>query len=118
MASVIIVSGVLAASNADILQGGRLQTVPQGGYLTFEMQASDADATNQWNASVQLPGGDTPMESVLVPGTDTAGLAGILKSENKIQATFPVAQGGHTVFSVVLTGSAELTYRVTYTPAG
>jgi len=80
------------------------------------MQAADAVAANQYVATVQLPGGDTPMESVLVPGTDTAGLAGVLKSENKLMASFAVSQGGHVVFSVVETGDTEMVYRVTYTP--
>ena len=117
MAGVIILSGQEDASNTDILEGTRLQTAPSRGMITFELQASDNDATNNYTATVQLPSGDTPMESVRVPGTDTAGLAGILKTENKLMATFPIAQGGHVVFSVAETGDAELTWRVTFTPA-
>ena len=56
----IILSGQEAADNSDILQGTRLQTVPAGGFLTFELQASDNDATNNYTVSVQMPGGDTP----------------------------------------------------------
>jgi len=118
MAGIIILSGQESASNADILQGTRLQTVPQGGYLTFEIQASDNVAANNYVASIQLPGGDTPMESVLVPGGRDVGLAGVLNENDKLMATFPVAQGGHVVFGAVETGDAELTWRITYTPAG
>ena len=117
MAGVIILSGQDAASNTDILQGTRLQTVPAGGFLTFELQASDNDATNNFTATVQLPNGDTPFESVRVPAGNTAGLAGVLDSQTKMMATFPVAQGGHAVFSVTETGDAEVTWRITYTPA-
>jgi len=117
MAGVIILSAFVSGSTTDILQGTRLQTVPRGGFLTFEMQADEANSTNSFNASIQLPSGDTPMESVLVPGTD-AGTAGILDEREKLLATFAVAQGGHCVFGVTLVGAAELIYRITYTPAG
>jgi len=113
----IILSSQEAATNTDILQGTRLQTVPAGGFLTFEMQASDNDATNNFTASIQLPGGDTPMESVRIPCGNSTGLAGVIDDRTKLMATFPVAQGGHTVFSVSETGDAEVTWRVTYSPA-
>ncbi len=117
MAGVIILSGQEAATNADILQGTRLQTVPQGGILTFELQASDNDATNNYVTSIQLPSGDTPLDGVNIPCGDTAGLAGVINENDKLMASFGVAQGGHTVFSCVETGDSELTWRVTYTPA-
>ena len=57
----IILSSQESATNADILQGTRLQTVPAGGVLTFELQSADNDATNNYTVSVQMPGGDTPL---------------------------------------------------------
>jgi len=113
----IILSSQESASNTDILASTRLQTVPAGGFLTFEMQCSDNDAANHFTASIQLPGGATPLELVRVPGGNTAGLAGVIDERTKLMASFPVAQGGHTVFSCVETGDAELTWRVTYSPA-
>lgn len=118
MAGVIILSGLEAASNTDILQGTRLQTVPRGGFLTFEMQASDNIAANHYDASIQLPGGDTPLNAVQVPQGATAGVTGILNSLEDLKVTFPVAQGGHCVFSCTETGDTEFCWRVTYTPAG
>lgn len=112
----IIVTGFEAATNTDMLQGTRLQSVPAGGVLTFEMQAADNVAANHFTVSIQLPGGDTPMNNVLVPGSLTAGLAGIIDDRVELLASFPVSQGGHTVFSCVETGDTELTWRVTYTP--
>jgi hypothetical protein len=112
----IIVSGQEAADNTDILQGTRLQTVPRGGYLTFELQASDNDATNNYTASVQLPNGDTPMNTVRIPCGNTSGLAGVIDDRTCLTATFPITQGGHCVFSVDETGDAELSWRVTYSP--
>jgi hypothetical protein len=113
MAGPIVVSHIEDSSNSDILQGTRLQTVPQGGYLTFELQSSDNQASF-FEVSVQMPNGDTPLNNVRVTsGATTGGL----NNNDKMQITLPVAQGGHTVFSCVETGTAILTWRVTYTPA-
>ena len=117
MRAPIILSDQEAATNTDILQGTRLQTVPAGGYLTFELQASDNDATNNFTASVQMPGGDTPMNGTRIPCGNSTGLAGVIDERTNLTATFPIAQGGHAVFSCTETGTAELTWRVTYTPA-
>lgn len=116
MASTIIVSGQEAASNTDILQGTRLQTVPETGTLTFELQASDSDATNNYTVSVQMPGGDTPMNGVRIPCGNSTGLAGVIDERTDLQATFIIAQGGHCVFSCTETGDSELSWRVTYQP--
>lgn len=115
--SPIILSGQEAADNTDILQGTRLQTVPAGGFLTFELQAADNDATNNVTVSVQMPGGDTPMNATRIPCGNSTGLAGVIDDRTCLTATFPIAQGGHTVFSADETGDTELTWRVTYTPA-
>lgn len=113
----IILSGQEAASNTDILQGTRLQTVPARGLLTFELQASDNDATNNYSVSIQMPGGDTPMNNTRIPCGNTSGLAGVIDERTNLTATFPIAQGGHPVFSCTETGDAEFSWRVTYTPA-
>jgi len=110
-------SDLETATNTDILQGTRLQTVPAGGFLTFELQASDNDATNSYTVSVQMPGGDTPMNGTRIPCGNSTGLAGVIDERTNLTATFPIAQGGHAVFSCTKTGTAELTWRVTYTPA-
>lgn len=113
----IILGGLESASNTDILQGTRLQTVPGPGILTFEIQAADAVAANSYSVSIQLPGGDTPMNGTPIPGGATAGLAGILDERNNLTASFPITQGGHCVFSCVEVGDTEMFWRVTYTPA-
>jgi len=114
MAGPIVLSSIETASNSDILQGTRLQTVPQGGYLTFEMQSNNNNPTDFITVSIQMPNGDTPLNGVRVPdgATDYA-----LNNNDKTQITLPVAQGGHTVFSCEETGSSILSWRVTYTPA-
>jgi len=110
----IIVAGQEAATNANILQGTRLQTVPRPGLLTFEMQASDSDATNFYTASVQMPDGDTPLNAVRIPVGNTTGLAGVIDERTDLQATFRASQGGHCVFSCSETGDAEFSWRVTF----
>ena len=110
----IVLSDIEGVSNADILQGTRLQTVPQGGYLTFELQSDLNSSSSNFLVSVQMPNGDTPLNDVRVSSGQGVG---ILNNNDKMQITLPVAQGGHTVFSATENGNATLTWRVTYTPA-
>lgn len=112
----IIISGIEDSTNADILQGTRLQTVPAGGVLTFELQARNASTSNQFTVSIQMPNGDTPMNNVLVPACNPA-LAGVIDERQNLTVSFPIMQGGHCVFSATELGSTDLTWRVTYTPA-
>ncbi len=113
----IILSSVESSTNSDILQGTRLQTVPAGGILTFELQASDNDASNNYTVSVQMPGGDTPLNATRIPCGNSTGLTGVIDERTNLTASFPISQGGHCVFSATETGNAELSWRVTYTPA-
>ena len=112
---IIVISSQEAASNTDILQGTRLQTVPANGLLTFELSSDLNAAANNYTASIQLPNGDTPLNGVLIPASGTVGM---LDDRNKLQVSFRNRQGGHAVFSVVETGTAVLTWRVTFTPTG
>jgi len=112
----IILSGQELATNADILQGTRLQTVPSGGILTFELQSDKNDATNNFAISIQMPNGDTPLNSTRVP-TCNPSLAGVIDERQNLTVSFPIMQGGHCVFSATESGAAALTWRVTYTPA-
>ena len=112
----IILSGVEAATNSDILQGTRLQTVPAGGVLTFEIQGYVNNSGNFNTVSVQMPNGDTPLNNVRAPGCNPA-LDGVIDERQNLTVSFPIMQGGHCVFSVEETGSTVLTWRVTYTPA-
>lgn len=114
MAGVIVLSGLAYATDTDILSGTRLQTVPAGGFLTFEFQASENSQTNNYTVSIQMPNGDTPLNGVNVPAGVTVGA---LNSLEKMMITLPIQQGGHTVLSATETGAATLAYRVTYSPA-
>lgn len=112
--TVIVLSGQEAASNTDILQGTRLQTVPGPGVLEFELQSSDSDATNNYTASIQLPSGDTPLNAARVPAGAATGLAGVIDEREALKLRFQVQGGGHTVFSCIEAGSAELSWRVVF----
>lgn len=110
----IIVSGQEAATNADVLNGTRLATAPAAGVMLFELQASDNDGTNNFTASVQLPGGETPMNATRIPCGNSTGLAGVIDSRTALNASFAVQQGGQVLFSCTETGDTELTWRVTF----
>jgi len=116
MAGVIILSGQEVATNTNILQGTRLQTIPRAGFLTVELEADLNDATNNYTVSLQLPGGDNPMQDVRVPA-NAAGADGVIDERENLTATFPVTQGGHCTFSCTESGTAVFSWRVTYTPA-
>ena len=113
----IILSGVESATNSDILQGTRLQTVPAGGVLTFELQSSANDAGNFFAVSIQMPNGDTPLNNVRVPACNPSSL-GVIDERQNLTVSFPITQGGHCVFSANETGASGVTWRVTYTPVG
>jgi len=112
----IILSGYETATNADILQGTRLQTVPAGGVLTFELQSKEASGANFNVVSIQMPNGDTPLNNVRVPACNPS-LVGVIDERQNLTVSFPIMQGGHCVFSVTETGVNSMSWRVTYTPA-
>ena len=112
----IILSDLESGTNADILQGTRLQTVPAGGILTFELQGNLNTASNNYSVSVQMPNGDTQLNNVRVPSCNPS-LEGVIDERQNLTVSFPIMQGGHCVFSCTETGSAFMTWRVTYTPA-
>lgn len=121
MGGIIVLSDLVSTDVTDILNGTRLQTAPEGGVMKFEMQSADADAANAFRTSIQLPSGDTPMESVLVPKGlgDGGGGTGPSSIDDRqaLIAVFPIAQGGHVVWSFALTGAADMVFRVTFTPS-
>jgi len=114
MRGIIVESDIESASNTDILQGTRLQTVPSNGILSFEISADLGTAAANYTTSVQLPDGQTPMTNVRVPAS---GVIGGLDDRDKLGVAFPIGQGGHPVFSVTETGTAVLTWRVVFTPS-
>lgn len=116
MSGVIVVTGLEVGSNADILGGTLLENVPRNGWLSFEMQAADNDATNTYAATIQLPDNSTPMNGARIPCGTATGLAGVLDERTSTKLRFKVGQGGRSLFTCVETGDSELTWRVIFTP--
>jgi len=116
MGSPIILLSQEAASNTDVLQGTRLQSLPNNGILTFELQGSVATPTNNHAVTIQLPSGSTPVNSATVPA-DGTGTVGIIDDRLSLKFRFRVTQGGHCVFGTVLTGTSTLTWRTVFYPA-
>lgn len=115
MKGVIIESGFIAATNADLLTSTRLQTAPSDGEMLFQVQASDNNATDNYKIDLQLPDSDVPMVAQDVPMGPTAGLA-TLDTRTMLQYAAQVGKGGRVVFSLTETGDAECTWRVVFTP--
>lgn len=116
MSQKIMVSGLIAADNTDVLASSRLSSMPGNGFLTIELQSSDADGTNNFTTSLNLPDGTNPWENVLVPGGNTASLAGVIDNRTALIDVFPVRSGGTVLLSLDETGAASAMYRVTFTP--
>ena len=116
MSGMIIIAGLEAASNTDILQSTLLQSIPENGWLMFEMQSSDNDATNSGVVSIQLPDNSQPLNAVRVPGTATASLAGIIDERLALKVRFQITQGGKCTFSYTETGVNLFSWRVIFKP--
>lgn len=115
MRGVIMESGIVAATNTDLLTSTRLQTAPSDGTLLFQVQASDDDTTNNYAIDIQMPDSDVPMVAQRVPAGETAGLAR-LSDEYMLQFAAQIGKGGRVVFGLTETGDAEALWRVTFTP--
>lgn len=108
-------SNVIVATNADILNGTRLNAIPYGGKLTLEFQADLNTATNHYLLTIQLPNGDVPVDSQLVMSTNPA-LDGVLDERTLMRFSFKASQGGHFNISLTETGAAICTWRAVLSP--
>lgn len=109
--TVIVVTGQEIVTNSDVLQATRLQNAPSNGIIVVECQADLNDQTNSWTVSLQMPDGATPMNASSVP----AGTVGQLDDRTKLLFSSAVAAGGHVVLGFTETGTAIVTWRVTFT---
>lgn len=103
-------SSVLAATDTDVLNGGRLNAIPYNGVLTLDFLADLADASNFWTLTIQEPGGDVPVDAQIVPGSNPA-LGGVLDERQLLRFTFRAPQGGHFTVSLTETGTAICSFR-------
>lgn len=111
----ILESAVLTASDTDILNGTRLNSIPYNGTLTLDVQANVNTAAANFVLTVQEPDGDVPIDAQLVPGTNPA-LDGVLDDRQLFRFSMPVRQGGHVNISLVETGTAICMWRAVLRP--
>lgn len=111
----IIESGIVTATTADLLAGGRLNSIPYRGMLTMQFLADLNNASNNWALTIQLPNGDVPIDDQAVPGSNPA-LGGVLDDRQLLQLSFNATAGGHFTISLTETGTAICTYRLILTP--
>ncbi len=101
-------SFVLSATDADILAApSRLAAIPRNGVLTIEATASDSDATNFGQLTLQLPDGIIPFEDLVI-GASAGGADNQMNLDTKFMVTMAVAQGGHVGLSYVENGTVAL----------
>lgn len=111
----ILETAVIAATSTDVLNGTRLNAIPYNGELILEFQASLADATNSYALTIQLPNGDVPVDSQIVPANNPA-LGGVLDERTKLSFVFRATQGGHFTISLTESGTAIAIWRAVLKP--
>jgi len=105
----------ITATNADILSGTRLNSIPYNGTLTLEFLADLNNATNNYTVTIQKPGGDVPVDAQPVPGANPS-LGGVLDDRQLVRFTFRADQGGHFNISLAETGAGIATWRAVLRP--
>lgn len=108
-------SAIVAATNADLLAGGRLNAIPYNGNLTLQFLADLGDVTNFYQLSIQLPNGEVPVDLQTVPASG-AGTDMLLDDRELLQFTFNAGQGGHFVVSLTENGTATCAFRAILRP--
>jgi len=103
-------SFLLAADNADVLAApSRLAAIPANGQLTIEASATDCDAINFAQLTLQLPGGDIPFENLHIPANGFSTADGVLHTDTQLSVTMLVPQGGHVGLNYNENGTVTLT---------
>ncbi len=106
----ILVTGLEAATNTNLLANSRLETIPGGSsYLMFRCSANLGDASNQFALTIELPNGAIPVDGMFVPANGD-GATGVLDERTLLQWTWPAIIGGRFIISIVETGTALFTW--------
>lgn len=102
----ILLTGLEAATNTNVLANSRLETIPAGAtFLTFRCSANLGDATNSYALTIELPNGLIPVDGQQVPANGD-GATGVLDERTLMQWTWPAIPGGRFIVSVAETGTA------------
>lgn len=108
-------TNVIVATDTDILNGTRLNSIPYNGTITLDFLASLSDATNRYTLTIQEPSGDVPVDGQHVPGSNPS-LGGVLDERQLVRFTFRASQGGHFTISLTESGTAICTWRAVLRP--
>jgi len=111
----IIEQNIIVATDTDVLNGTRLNSIPYNGSLTFQFSVDLANATNNWRLTLQLPDGDVPIDNQILTGTNPA-LDGVLDERTLFRVSYRAPQGGHFTVSLTETGTAIATWRAVLMP--
>lgn len=111
----ILESGIVSGTTADVLSGGRLNAIPYNGTLTMQFLADLGTAANNYALSIQKPNGDVPVDGQQVPAASSS-VVGVLDDRELLQLTFRATQGGHFTVTLTETGTAVCAYRFILKP--
>lgn len=101
---------LISNTNTDVLSAGRLNSLPFSGVLTLDFLADLGDVTNYYALTIQLPGGEVPVDGQVVPAS-SSGADSVLDERELLRFSFQVGQGGHVVVSLTENGTATCAVR-------
>lgn len=109
----IYLRSTVIASVTDLLNDTRLSALPYNGLLIIQAQCNLGNATNRFNITIQLPGGEVPVDAQQVAaGQEGDALGGQLDDRYLDMWSFPATQGGHFTISLTEVGTAICTTRI------
>jgi len=111
----IFESSLIVATNTDVLSVGRLNSIPYAGLLTLLFLADLGDATNNYTLTLQLPGGDVPVDAQRV-WASSSGLDMVVDNREVMQFSYQVGMGGHFTVSLTEAGTAACAFVATLRP--
>lgn len=111
----IFESSQIEATNTDVLSVGRLNAIPYNGTLILRFLADLATAAARFVLTIQLPGGEVPVDSQLVQAS-SSGADGVLDEREVMTFKFNATQGGHFIVSLTETGTAVCMFQAILTP--
>ncbi len=102
----IILTGLEAGSNTNVLANSRLETIPAGAsFLHFRCSANLGNAANNFVITIELPLGTIPIDGQQVPANGD-GATGVLDERTLMQWTWEALPGGRFNIAIVETGTA------------
>ncbi len=104
---------ILSATDADVLSTGRLNAIPYNGILSLRFSSDLGTAAANYVLTIQLPGGDVPVDGQQVLA---GGVIGGVDIRTCTSFKFRARQGGHFVVSLTETGTAVCAFEAVLSP--